>query len=223
MVRFDVPYANVYGQPYNPQDNRYEAEAAVRQRQRDAYTRPAYYGRNQQYKREDRHVRPRRKSNAPDNKNDQSDDSRPRRRESTFDDDSHGRSRHPRRQSKVDDDKVARPRPQSEVDRMVGGYNGVVRSRMGRYLDASSNAVLAAAAGAGIGAFVTGGFGDRNHHRKTDESDKWKRIGGALLGGVVANAGVHKWHEYANGKDEQGSRGRRESDRKGRGKTAKVR
>lgn len=87
------------------------------------------------------------------------------------------------------------------MDKAHRTYDGDVRSRVGRAFDASPNGVLAAAAGAGFGAITARRFGDRDHFARSDGSDKWKTIGGALVGGLAANAAENKWRKYSEEKD----------------------
>lgn len=235
-----VPYSDVYSQyqSYSPRErSRYEDEDAqdvVRQRQRDAYARPPidYDRQRARYLNEaraDRKSRDARGSSAPHDYY-----GRERRRPdsdeySDYSDysDSESRSRHGQR-SRVNDQQVARKRTQSEADRAIAGdsggakthrnpnngYDGDIRSRVargGKYLDASPDGILAAAAGAGVGAILTRRFGDRDHFEATDGSDKWKTLAGAVVGGLAANAAERKWKQYGEEKDRQ-SEARKQSE-----------
>lgn len=213
------PYADVYG---NGAQDRMQSNGAqyipreqidaVRQQQLDEFYRPAdrRYRSDLSERNLQRHnSRPMRDQSAPGRyQNRRDEDSRRRRRDSyasseasSSDGDGDGRgsySRDPHRR-----DYFHRGRTQSEKrtrDEQARNYDGDVRSRVQKNFDASGNGVLAAAIGAGLGAITARRF-DKNHYdapsEQRDGRQRWKTVGGAVVGGLVANAAEERYRRWA--------------------------
>ncbi|KAK3054710.1 hypothetical protein LTR09_004439 [Extremus antarcticus] len=99
-------------------------------------------------------------------------------------------------------------RAQSE-QRPPRAYGGDYHSAIGRHLDVSENGLFSAALGAGVGAISARRFGG-NQFEPGDGSQNWKTIGGAVLGGLAANAATKQFANYREKKKAKDSSGAEE-------------
>ena len=117
---------------------------------------------------------------------------RPRRRNSSLSSDASSPSRPPRR----------RP-PRQTGDRERRTRSEDIRHRLDRDFDTSFDGVIAAAAGAGIGALTARRFGSRDdRYKPQDKSPPWKTVGGAVVGAAAFNAAENRLRGYVDDKVE---------------------
>jgi hypothetical protein len=78
-----------------------------------------------------------------------------------------------------------------------------IRHRLDRDFDTSFDGVIAAAAGAGIGALTARQFGSRdNPYKSQEKSPPWKTVGGAVVGAAAFNAAENWLRGYVDDKVE---------------------
>ncbi|KAK0864427.1 hypothetical protein LTS02_005963 [Friedmanniomyces endolithicus] len=218
-----TPYEDVYRQPHQHASNNdyasrhdrqqdYRAQddtdALVRRRQRETYaSAPSRRGDN------DRDIRrERRDYSAPDSGYHDREgkyaprqqQQGPRRRahsESRDDADERPRTPSHRQHRHHHDDDDTSPRRHADHGREPKQhYNGDGRARLVSAFDVSERGVLAAAAGAGVGAIAVRRFGERDFEQSGGH-DTWKTIGGVLVGGALANAAEKRWLKHEDEKD----------------------
>lgn len=107
-----------------------------------------------------------------------------------------------RRNSQRDDNYNSGRRVQSEKrGPHKRQYDGDVKGLVGRNLDLTPNGALFAALGAGVGAIGARRFGANHFNPKKDEGGvDWKTIGGAVVGGLIANGAEKRWQERKQSK-----------------------
>jgi hypothetical protein len=211
-----VPYSDVYEERVPYQDQPHASRRvqnipredidAVRRRQLEDFYRPASpreVMRNDRRGRRDRSAphdyyssRRRRNYSSSRSSSDNEEDYEERRRQEYGD---------PHRR-----DYFHRQRTQSEMrntDEPKGRhYDGYLRSRAKSVFDSSGNGILAAAAGAGIGAITARRFADRNPYdsrsHEASGRERLKTLGGAIAGGLIANAAEERFRRWTAEKEE---------------------
>lgn len=73
-------------------------------------------------------------------------------------------------------------------------YNGDVKGFVGQNFDVSPDGALYAALGAGVGAMAARRFLGNHFDPKTGDNH-WKTAGGAVIGGLAANAAEKQWQK----------------------------
>lgn len=131
------------------------------------------------------------------------------------------RPRHRRRSSSRSNSSSPQPRRHQSRDNRRGGRThsdsdatrGKRRSGedfIDRNFDTSFNGLLAAAAGAGVGAFAARRAGGHNPYRPETDS-KWRSVGGATAGAALGNVATKKytnWQESEKAQKKSSSRPR---------------
>ncbi|KAK0260869.1 hypothetical protein LTR01_001781 [Friedmanniomyces endolithicus] len=223
-----TPYENVYRRSHHyADDSNYasrhdrqqdfraqdDTDALVRHRQRDTYASapsrrgdndrdirrerrdysapdPGYYARDERYapQQHQQQQGPRRRAHS-ESRDDA--DTRPRTP-------SHRQHRHHYHHNDDDDNS---PRHHADHGREPKQhYAGDGRARLASAFDVSERGVLAAAAGAGVGAIAVRRFGEKDFEQSGGH-DTWKTIGGVLVGGALANAAEKRWARHEADKD----------------------
>ena len=217
MASAYVPYSDVYNDPdysRGPRPDRsrvqsvpYEDIDAVRQRQFEEYYRP----RAQRDELSQSNLTAHQSAAARKFLRERSADDayrRSRRRDDDYSSRSSSRSddrddqNRRRRNSRRDDNTALTRRTQSEKrnqSKQSNTYDGDVRGMAQRNLDFSPDGALVAALGAGVGAIAARRFGG-NHYDPKAGSQSWKTVGGALAGGLAANAAEAYWQKHRQDK-----------------------
>lgn len=112
---------------------------------------------------------------------------------------SNSSSRSPPHHRSRNDRKDRRPRSEDDArrDRRRSGEDFVDRN-----FDTSFNGLIAAAAGAGVGAFAARRAGGHNPYRP-DTDSKWRSIGGATAGAAVGNVATKKFTQWSEREKEE--------------------
>lgn len=119
-----------------------------------------------------------------------------RRRDHDSDSDSSRERRRRRRDRRA---RSERPKPKQEDDEGRLWYSGEKRcdaNFMERHFDSSYDGLLAAAAGAAIGAITARRFAG-------EEKRGWKTVGGAVAGAAAVNLAENHWRIYTEEKEEK--------------------